>query len=366
MLQYQMQQGRLFKRFRIWLISQGEREIDDLGEMRQRLDNMFGTAKEKSSWVIDTIDELIHERDFDIVVSKERKGSNLFERYLSANAVTDIHHVRFDLMKPDEINGSKVLVFDDGIHYGNTIRKIIQRLRKYGAANIKVRAIISDEETFKKISREFPMVDFDSALKVHSEDYTRTYNLTFYRIFDQQYSPLDSHLEFTVHIRGINELDDLTQAFQISGGEIYWIPTLEQSNLDIIKGTIYFQPSQIQHDQSFPACNIEMYKIRFYLRDKGTHGIRILFTPIVHLGNIDLDNCKKDFDGCNRICSSPTAKSLEEGDFSPCLECYEYRVTTALFKTFEVAFLSKLKEKRVEIIEPSKDWNLARKYGLQL
>jgi hypothetical protein len=275
-----MQQGRLFKNFRKWLFTQGEQEIDDLGEMRERLDNMFGTAKEKSSWVTDTIDELVDGRDFDIVVSKERKGSYLFERYLSAKVITDIHHVRFELVNPAEIDKSKVLVFDDGIHYGNSIRKIIQRLLKYGAANIKVRAIISDEETFKKISREFPMVDFDSALKVPAEDYTRTYNLTFYRIFDQQHSPLDSHLEFTVYIRGINDLDDITQAFQVSGGELYWIPTLDQSNLAIIKGTIFFKPLQIQNDQSLPTCNIEMYKIRFYLRDEGAHGIRILLTPI--------------------------------------------------------------------------------------
>jgi len=360
-----MRQDHLYRNFGDWLHEQGEDEIEDLDDMRNRLDNMFGNAHEKYEWVMNTIDDIIKKRRFDIVVSKERKGSYLFSRYLKQKPTQDITHFKFDLLRPENVKGKAILVFDDGIHYTNTMRNIIHKLKEFGAASILIEVLISDEEGFKKLEKEFPDILFNSALKVHPEDYTRTYNLTFYRIFDMQDEPLDTHLELDIFIKGVGKLADLTSVFIGLGNGLYGIPRLEPANQDVIKGTVMFDPLQLKPPEIGLEYNIEMYKVRFYIYDEGgMRGIKIKFTPIVHIGNVSLDQCSRTYDGCGKILDWVNKTKSEDKAPIACLECCEIQVTEKLFSEFEATVRKRLKDNKIETADNQKRWDKKKKYRL--
>jgi hypothetical protein len=61
----------------------------------------------------------------------------------------------------------------------------------------------------------------------------------------------------------------------------------------------------------------------------------------------------------------PTS-STDGSEVPPCLECCEYRATVSLFYPIEDRFLATLKGRKVEVVNPTKSWTLAQKYGLLL
>jgi len=360
-----MRQDNLYKGIEDWLVQKEDYEIPDLKTMKQRLDNMFESTDKKYSWVMEMMHDTIKGFEGDIIISKERKGSLLFYMY-SHNYSPSITHKKYSLIKKEDLRGKSVLVFDDGIHYGSTMRGIINKLKNFPPAQIKVYAFITDVESFNKLRNDYPDVNFESTLKVPPEDYTITYNRNFYRMFDKLERPLDSHLEYDVFVRGINRLSDITNLFTIPNMDCYHIPTLESKDLQVLKGTL----SSIDLGLvKCPAINIpyrlEMYKIRFYVYKEERGKIRFTFTPIIQMSGYDIEKCKGNSPYCAKF------KNVVEGTNGNavpigCLSCGEFQITIPLFKSFIKEFISRLHSKKIEVVKENYRWDLIEKFGIKI
>lgn len=357
-----MKTDKVYEWLKDWIKSDNvpKLDIDDLSIFKERLDNTFGRRDKVLEYIMDSIDSGIWDfrNNIDVVVSKERKGTKLFNNYLRSREFP-FKHIPFELVKKEDIWNKKVLIFDDGIHYGKTGIDLINTLLLYNPSDIIFYSVISDINTLKKLEKQFPLIKFIVSESVPVDDYTTSYNRLFYRIFDILPSPLDNHFQFNILIDTIYDPNSVISALlHHEKMKIYHVPTLEKEELDVIKGTILYELNCI--DKEFDiGFKLEMYKIRFYIYYLKGKGIQFTFTPVIQLSDLDLDQCT-NIPFKNKLCE------INEKNENLCLDCFEINLTISLFNIFIEKFLSVLEEEKIHIAKIEKRWNLTEKYGMEV
>ena len=354
-----MKTDKVFDWMKNWIESEAieKYDINDLSLLKERLDNTFGSRERILDYIMSDIRSAIsrYRHQIDIVISMERKGTKLFRNYIKDSGL--YNHVPFNLIRKEDIENKHVLIFDDGIHYGDTAITLIETISSHKPASITFYSVISDIETLNMLKKKYPDVRFYVSERVPKKDYTVSYNRLFYQIFDILPYPLDNHLEFTLLLTNISEPKDILSAMLYhEKAKIYHIPTLEKEELDVIKGTVLYEFNCInQHiDMGF---KIEMYKIRFYIYYKGGEGIQFSFTPVVQLSNLDITQCR-NIPFKHRLCE------IENENENLCLDCFTINITLSLFKSFVENFVNSLKESKIFIPKINVKWNLMKKYGI--
>lgn len=334
-------------------------EIRDLEFLKGKLDNTFGVRRNILDFILDSVKRGIPKPLPDVIISKERKGTKLLQNF-SKIRKCEINHIPLELLKPKDVKGKRVLIFDDGIHYGNTAREAIKKVLEYEPSFVELYSTIADKETLNKLREDFPQIGFICSEEVPPETYTITYNRLFYRLFDVLPGPLDNHLEYHVQLTTIEKPKPIADALKgIIGTTLYRVPTLEEEELDVIKGTILFNkaiPIQGKIDCNYVIC---MYKIRFYIYFLSkTTGIHIIFTPVIQLWDADPKSCERKMPW--RLCNN------HQIDEKACLDCIEINLTISLFKNFISQFEKKMKAAKIYIANSSLKWNLAKKYEIEI
>ena len=354
-----MKTDKVFEWLRNWIESKDieKFEIEDLSVMKDRLDNTFGSRDRVLDYIMSDIRYAISRLtdQIDIVISKERKGTKLFRNYIGDGGF--YNHIPFNLIIKEDVENKHVLIFDDGIHYGDTGTNLIDTVSSYNPASITFYAVISDIETLNVLKMNYSDVNFIVSERVPSKDYTISYNRLFYQIFDILPYSLDDHLELNLLLKDISDPNDIISAMLFHEKmKIYHIPTLEKEELDVIKGTILYEFHCLDKiiDIGF---NVEMYKIRFYIYYKKGEGIQFSFTPVVQLSNLDLSQCN-NFSFKHRLCEK------EKKNENLCLDCFTINITLRLFKDFVENFVCLIQDKKIFIPKKTIKWNLMEKYGL--
>lgn len=334
------------------------KDIPNLGPLRKRLDNEFGFKETYMNFIFDTIEQSLPHDSPDVIVTKERKGTKIIRNYMSKRD-NELNHIPFDLVTREDVEDKDVLIFDDGIHYGETGREIINKICSYDPLSITFLSTIADMTTLEELKKEFQQVHFICHEAVPSESYTITYNRWFCRLFDVMPGPLDNHLVYKIRLTNIEEAESIAKVLNsFDNSEIYQVPTLAHNDSDVIKGTILFDPGNIDI-----ALNCEykimMYKIRFYIFYTTNDGIDIIFTPVLQLIDLDPKSCQKDFDP--KLCDVNT--NMDE---KLCLECLEFVITINLFRDFRNKFEDMIREEKIYISQSNLEWDLARKYNISM
>jgi len=98
----------------------------------------------------------------DTIVTGDRKGTNILTDFLFDNPHLNKFNIatdnRWRWESKSQIRGMKILIFDDSVHSGRTIIKLVKKLYRGGAKEISIACLLINQKAIRSIRREFPHI----------------------------------------------------------------------------------------------------------------------------------------------------------------------------------------------------------------
>lgn len=83
---------------------------------------------------------------FDVVIGVDRKGLRILKEVIAGYDGTIACKIMSDnQIEPGDLKGARVLVFDDSIHTGKKVLKILDRIGRLGPKNVTVACLLANE-----------------------------------------------------------------------------------------------------------------------------------------------------------------------------------------------------------------------------
>ncbi len=103
----------------------------------------------------------------------ERKGAAIFKEQQSKNKILSSLHTISDLdidRNREIIDNRSILIFDDSIKNGITMRKILNKVLKFKPRSITVGTLISREDSLQELKIDFPKIHFLPTIELTKSD----------------------------------------------------------------------------------------------------------------------------------------------------------------------------------------------------
>lgn len=93
--------------------------------------------------------EIIIDKKTDVIISTLRKGSWIIDDFLKIKELDIRHFSANSKLDCEEFNGKHILIFDDSVHTGKSIRETLEKTEKF--ENVRVGCIVINDETKQEI-----------------------------------------------------------------------------------------------------------------------------------------------------------------------------------------------------------------------
>lgn len=227
---------------------------------------------------------------FDIFITVDRKGSIIFKEQseikmcIKTKPIITEDHI--DANK-DFLEKKSVLVFDDSIEDGATIRPIIDRLQQLNVGEITVAILISREDSLRQLQGEWGDIKFISAIVVKPGEFSITYGKSVWPYLDYICQPIqEDHPLLVIHFSESISVD-MIKHFFLNYGEVL----IDYSSVEFtgysnrIKGHIELKnkiSAGLAKDTNYSQLDEEIIlKIRFYFRFDKNQDSTLTFQPIL-------------------------------------------------------------------------------------
>jgi len=310
--------------------------------------------------------------DYDLVIKMKRKGKAIFddivedERFSELEKLIQYTNSSVNYNTP-KIEGRKILIFDDSIHYSKSARKIINLLKKIGFKKILFLTVVSQEESLKSLKEEYTEnenIFFLQYKTKNEEDYKKFYADYMIGYLDHVNKSLESdHTLIKLKIDTCIEKEKFRKLFNEKRNYVYEIERfVEKKNeykISLECPWIYNKMNK----SFFNNISMDMVKVRFFVKLNPPNKIYRLGTTDINLSpaliprEFNQDFCKKPK---NEICNLDKIINFVESeggeiheDFKDliCINCLISNLTGNFVNDFMEYFEKKLKENKSEIIE---------------
>lgn len=128
-------------------------------------------------------------------INMERKGAAIYKEQQNRNRILNSLHTlsNKDIIDSKEfIESRSILIFDDSIKNGITIRPLLNLVSDYEPSDVTVGTLIAREDSLNALKNDFPMVKFCTALMVNSDDFGVAYAKKLFPYLGYICSPLQN------------------------------------------------------------------------------------------------------------------------------------------------------------------------------
>lgn len=366
----------LFPEFEIFYQSQDylieRQDSEKLYELAEKSINETNAKKiedDFKEFICYNLETLIN---FDLVIKMKRKGKAIFDDIVEDERFSELEklikytnsNVYYNTPK---IEGRKILIFDDSIHYGKSARKIINLLKEIGYEKILFLTVVSQKESLELLKEEYTEnenIFFLQYKTKNEEDYKKFYADYMIGYLDHVNKSLESdHTLIKLKIDTFIEKEKFLKLFNENRNYIYEVERFVEKNNEY-KISLECPWIYNRMDKSFfNNISMDMVKVRFFVKLNPPNKIDRLGTTDINLSpaliprEFNLDFCKKPK---NEVCNLDKIKNLIENedeeiheDFKDliCINCIISNLTGNFINDFMKYFEKKLKENKSEIIE---------------
>jgi hypothetical protein len=131
------------------------------------------------------------------------------------------------------IENRSLLIFDDSIRDGKTIRRILSLVSKYRPKSINIATLIAREDSLSALRKDFPKIEFCPALEVSGDDFGATYTKKIFPYLGYICAPLQNdHPRLIIKFLKVPDKNTIIRFFNLYGEVSYdddW-EILEQPN----------------------------------------------------------------------------------------------------------------------------------------
>jgi hypoxanthine phosphoribosyltransferase len=311
---------------------------------------------------------------YDLVIKMKRKGKAIFDDIIEDENFPGLEkliqytnsNVYYNTPK---IEGRKILIFDDSIHYGKSARKIINLLKKIGYEKILFLTVVSQEESLKLLKEEYTdneNIFFLQYKTTNEEEYKKFYADYMIGYLDHVNKSLESdHTLIKLKIDTFIEKEQFIKLFDGKRDYVYEVERFVEKNneykISLECPWIYNRMNK----SFFNNIRMDMVKVRFFIKLNPPNKIYPLGTTDINLSpalipsEFNQDFCKKPK---NEVCNLDKIINLiksksEDGEIPEdlkdliCINCIISNLTGNFVNDFMEYFEKKLKENKSEIIE---------------
>ncbi|MCC4770834.1 hypothetical protein FXV91_11785 [Methanosarcina sp. DH2] len=262
----------------------------------------------------------------DVVIKIGRKGAFVFEDLCKGYPlnVSEITFFDFSCFDPQTLKGKNILVFDDSIHTGKTIKKMLSTINDFGS--LTVVTILASKDTYENLVNEYPNVRFVSHKILPEIEFLKVYYNFMPAYFD------------SICIPNLNLIvDKITFSRKLSKEEVVKLFSTELYEPEIIDSSIQFEDRfkmVLEFDEElrkktyeYAVSNginfeLDQCKVRFFihiLENQTQIYLEYVITPIPT--NLTLSNCTGRLNYKYFLCNKEINMRVE------CFICSVYNVT---------------------------------------
>jgi len=367
----------LFPEFEIFYQSQDyllERlDSEKLYELAEKSINETNAKKievEFKDFIYSNLETLI---DYDLVIKMKRKGKAIFDDIIEDERLSGleklIQYTNSNVYYyTPKIEGRKILIFDDSIHYGKSARKIIHLLKKIGYEEILFLTVISQEESLKLLEEEYTEDENISFLQYKTKNergYEKFYADYMIGYLDHVNKSLESdHTLVKLKINTFIEKEKFIKLFNEKRNYVYEVERFVEKNneykISLECPWIYNRMNK----SFFNNIRMDMVKVRFFVKLNPPNEIYRLGTTDINLSpalipqEFNQNFCKKPK---NEVCildkmieyliGHEVKEIPDDLKDQICIHCLISNLTDNFINDFMEYFEMKLKENKSEIIE---------------
>ena len=359
-----------FYQSRDYLIERQDSEkLYELAEKSINETNAKKIEDDFKEFICDNLETLI---DYDLVIKMKRKGKAIFDDIVEDERFSELEKlIQYTnssvYFKSPKIEGRKILIFDDSIHYGKSARKIINLLKKIGYKKILFLTVVSQEESLKLLKEEYmenENIVFLQYKTKNEEGYKKFYADYMIGYLDHVNKSLEGdHTLIKLKIDTCIEKEKFMKLFSEKGNYVYEVERFVEKNneykISLECPWIYNRMNK----SFFNNISMNMVKVRFFVKLNPPNKINLLGTTDINLSpafiprEFNEDFCQKPI---NKICNLDKIKNSvdSQGGEIPenfkdliCINCLISNLTGNFVNDFMEYFGKKLKENKSEIIE---------------
>ena len=348
---------------------QDSEKLYELAENSINEENAKKIENDFKNFVYDNLKTLM---EYDLIIKMKRKGKAIFDDIIEDERFSGleklVQHTNSSVYyNTPKIEGRKILVFDDSIHYGNSARKIINLLKEIGFEKLLFITVVSQEESLNLLKQDFPVSEKISFLQYktkNEENYKQFYADYMIGYLDHVNKSLES--DHTLIKLKIDTLLEKEQFVKLFDGRINYIYEVERFVEKENEYKISLECPWIYNKMNksfFKDIRMDMVKVRFFIKLNppnkiypfGTTDINLSPALIPHEFNLNFCNKpKKDICNLDRI---KNFKNYNDGEMPVdikdliCINCIIRNLTGNFVTDFMEYFEKKIKENKSEIIE---------------
>jgi len=240
-------------------------------------------------------------RKWDIAAIVPRKGYVIYlDQIMQKQLLNSLPQISTEEIAQNEelIRDKSILLFDDAINRGDTLRGVLESLKKYAPNKITIAVLIGREDSINLLRLNFPNVEILCALIKNKEDFTKAYWRLISPYLDYACLPVnrDALFELEFDADACPSKEDIVGFFSRYGTIL-----ISKEFPDRFKGAFYFKDDHSLNDLglyslaksigSFDKRSQSVISIRIYLRiNKDSKGCILLLQPIMLEFVIDSEN----------------------------------------------------------------------------
>lgn len=163
--------------------------------------------------------------DWNECIVVERKGSAIYKEQQNRSKLLSSLHIITDreiTQNEEIIENRSILVFDDSIKEGKTIRRILDLVSRYKPKDVAVATLIAREDALSALRTDYPKIKFCSASEVSKADFGTIYTKRIFPYLGYICSPLQNdHPRLIIKFLKVPDEDTIMRFFKLYGEVSY-------------------------------------------------------------------------------------------------------------------------------------------------
>lgn len=259
--------------------------LNDDMKIRQLIERNWSSTEKDSNDSISLINDffdaniIANIKEWDFCIKVERKGSAIYSeqqtRYTELRYLYSLNYkeVKANIEIKKLIKNKSILIFDDSIRMGRTIKSVLQLVLSLSPYSVTVASLITRDESMKKLKSEFPDVAFISALEAKSsEEFGSFYTKKIFPYLEYICTPLQNdHPRLVIEFKKEPSEKTIFKFFELYGQTIRDESISCASSIGRIKGCVLLNKSIVSQVN---ILNI-VYRMGIIDKDKLIIKIRI-------------------------------------------------------------------------------------------
>ncbi|MFH1774836.1 MAG: phosphoribosyltransferase [Methanobacteriota archaeon] len=253
-------------------------------------------------------------------------------------------------LERQNIQNKNVLIIDDSIDTGKSVKNIINELKVLEPNKITVLNVVVRKSTLDKLEKEYPTIEFRSYKTIEDDLFFKYYSEHMFGYLDYITKSLDKdHFIITLKTNKPLSKNDLLECFNNDLFEAYDVERIieRKSEYKISVECLKFF-SNIERKHLKNIKEMEMVKVRFYVDSSGTYSALDIIPILVPIG-IPIQQCKEDKRFC-LVKRVERRKIPEKAKDRLCLLCVQYYLPVEFIEKFITYLKEQLAQRSIFII----------------